>query len=242
MDPLGQRITASALDFALEASQPKVMARNTSIMPKQEVTSSESAEAPHPKQPQQESYPRCAFLELPRELRDEIYKHVMHPRSVTLKQRNLITQSGLVGTNNQIREEFLDAVLFYAPVIHTTVLNHNFAHVVTFLNRLSEAQLAWFKKSNVTTIAKPRKIRITLTYGPTKQSTRPQLNRWLNRFDDPNRRGAEIRFSYTLDRSTWRNGGYKQKPQSRVNEGPGASEQRTKMLEALRALRHNGGW
>ncbi|KAJ4400941.1 hypothetical protein N0V91_008320 [Didymella pomorum] len=88
--------------------------------------------------------PTSGFLALPRELRDEIYRHVLttgDKRAVTLQNRDFITKSGLIGVSSQVKEEFLDAVLFFAPVIHTTVRNHNFAHVVTFLNRLSEAQL-----------------------------------------------------------------------------------------------------
>jgi hypothetical protein len=150
-----------------------------------------------------------------------------------MKQRNFMTKSGLVGTNNQICEEFLDAVLFYAPVINTTVRNHNFAHVVTFLNRLSEAQLQRFTSDTVAKSGQ-RKIWITLTYSHTKQSTRPQLNRWLDRFDDPNRRGAEIQFEYVLDRASWRNGGYKQRPNFRATAGPRSSEETRKMIVALK--------
>ncbi|KAJ4333762.1 hypothetical protein N0V95_009349, partial [Ascochyta clinopodiicola] len=149
---------------------------------------------------------RCGFLSLPRELRDEIYKHLLEfDTSTTMKQRNFITKSSLVATNRQICDEFLDAVLFYAPIINTTVRNHNFAHIVTFLNRLSSAQLSRFKGNERVSQQGRRKICITLTYSATKQSTRPQLNRWLDRFDDPNRRGAEIQFEYKLDSATWRN-------------------------------------
>lgn len=155
-----------------------------------------------------------------------------------MKQRNLITQSGLIGTNSQICEEFLDAVVFYAPVINTIVRNHNFAHVVTFLNRLSEAQLKRFN-SDAATRTCHRKIRITLTYSHTKQSTKPQLNRWLDRFDDPNRRGAEIQFEYVLDRATWGDGGYKQRPQIRAKAGPRSKEETLKILAATRNKR---GW
>jgi hypothetical protein len=156
-----------------------------------------------------------------------------------MKQRNFITKSGLIGTNSQICEEFLDAVLFYAPVINTTVRNHNFAHVVTFLNRLSEAQFTRFK-SDAATKSLHRKIRITLTYSHTKQSTKPQLNRWLDRFDDPNRRGAEVEVEYILDRASWGNGGYKQRPQARATAGPRSSEEIRKMTAAMRNRRN--GW
>ncbi|PVH94828.1 hypothetical protein DM02DRAFT_538687 [Periconia macrospinosa] len=195
---------------------------------------------------------RCRFLELPRELRDEIYKQVIwsDQRSVTLKQRDLITKSGLVGTNNQISDEFLDAVFFYSRFINTTVRNHNFAHVVTFINRLSEAQLERFKSSSSSNNddsqqqqqqhKMSRKIRITLTYSNTKQSTRPQLNRWLDRFDDPNRRGAEIEFEYVLDHASWRCGGYKQRPRFRATAGDRSEDETAKMLRAMR--NPNYGW
>lgn len=201
-----------------------------------------SAGSPPPKRPQQDGNTRCAFLALPRELRDEIYKHVLESdSSVTMNQRNFITKSGLVGTNSQICSEYLDAVLYYAPVIHTTVRNHNFAHVVTFLNRLSDAQFTRLK-SNATAKSPQRKIWITLTYSHTKQSTKPQLNRWLNRFDDPNRRGAEIEFGYLLDRESWGKGGYKQRPHVRETAGPRSKEEMIKMRVAMRSICRNGGF
>ncbi|KAI5366452.1 hypothetical protein Slin14017_G040920 [Septoria linicola] len=181
------------------------------------------------------------FLKLPRELRDEVYRHAVESEhSTTLENRNLVTKSGLVGVNDQICEEFLDAVLFYAPVITTTVRNHNFAHVVTFLNRLSEAQLTRLKSpTNMpSTLEDPqrrRRIRINLVYSATKQSSRPQLTRWLDRFNDSNRRGAEIAFEYCFDGTTWQKGGAKQRPHIRTSASDRSNEKVTKMLQALRA-------
>ncbi|XPS95295.1 hypothetical protein M3J09_004586 [Ascochyta lentis] len=194
----------------------------------------EPAKSPPPKRPRQDSNTPCAFLTLPRELRDEIYKHLLESdNSTTLKPRNLIIKSGLIATNRQISDEFLDAILFHAPIIHTTVRNHNFAHIVTFLNRLSDAQLTRFKSADAVQ-QRQRKIRITLTYSRTKQSTRPQLNRWLDRFDDPKRRGAEIGVEYVLDWESWGNGGYKQRPQERVRAGVRSCEETRKMIAAMR--------
>lgn len=188
------------------------------------------------------SIPKSGFLALPRELRDEIYKHVLisgEKRAVTLQNRTFITKSGLIGVNSQIKEEFLDATLFFAPVIHTTVRNHNFAHVVTFLNRLSEVQLnklaaAATPNSDLDAKVRSRKIIITLTYSRTKTSTKPQLNRWLDRFDDPKRRGAEVRIEYKLDRDSWGNGGYKQRAHGRATLGPRGQEEVNKILRATR--------
>jgi hypothetical protein len=204
---------------------------------KREEVAPEPAGSRPPKRQRHDTNAPCAFLALPRELRDEIYKHVLGPdSSVTMKQRNFITKSGLVGTNNQICEEFLDAVLIYAPVIKTTVRNHNFAHVVTFLNRLSEAQLKKFKSDAAAGLCR-RKIRITLTYSNTKQSTKPQLNRWLDRFDDPNRRGADIQIEYVLDQASWGDGGYKQKVEGRATSGPRSKEETRKIIAARNANR-----
>jgi hypothetical protein len=188
------------------------------------------------------------FLALPRELRDEIYKHVLTSgvkRAVTLQNRNFITKSGLVGVNSQIKEEFLDAVLFFAPVIHTTVRNHNFAHIVTFLNKLSDAQIHKFAaaampNSDPDAKTRSRKIIITLTYSRTKTSTKPQLNRWLDRFDDPKRRGAEVRFEYKLDQDSWENGGYKQRASGRAG-GPRSQEEVRKILQVTTGRRWGMG-
>ncbi|KAF2217431.1 hypothetical protein CERZMDRAFT_31565 [Cercospora zeae-maydis SCOH1-5] len=184
------------------------------------------------------------FLSLPLELRDEIYKHIIisDHGATSLRKQNLVTKTGLIGVNNQICQEFLDAVLFHAPVIETTVRNHNFAHVVTFLNRLSESQFRRISSKPATSSKSldhhaksakaSRRIRITLAYSPTKGSTKAQLNRWLDRFDDPNRRGKEIRFEYVVDFSTWANGGHKQRPRIRVLAGHGSNTAAAKIIKA----------
>jgi hypothetical protein len=183
------------------------------------------------------------FLALPREMRDEIYKHVLNQdESSTLKSgsRNIVTRCGLVGVDSQITEEFLDAVIFYAPVITTTVRNHNFAPVVTFLNRLSEAQLTRLSTREPRTAeaddAKPkRKIRIILSYaaGAKRKDSRARLNRWLDRFDVPSKRGKEIEFEYGCD-GTYRNGGYKQRPMGRASASQRWKEEERKIRNAAR--------
>lgn len=193
------------------------------------------------KEPKSDSDNRCRFLKLPRELRDEIYKHVLAIEGpVTLKQGNFFTKSALIGVNNQITNEFRDAIFFYAPVLTTTVRNHNFAHIVTFLNRLSEAEFA--RLQNHPTAANDQKRKrsfvINLDYTPTKTSTRPQLNRWLDRFDDPNRRGAEIDFTYKLVPGSYNKGGGKQKPRLRSTAGARSNEESNK----ISWIRRNTSW
>ncbi|KAF2452100.1 hypothetical protein P171DRAFT_426488 [Karstenula rhodostoma CBS 690.94] len=196
------------------------------------------------------THPLPPFLALPRELRDEIYKHILsQDSSTTLKSssRNLATRCGLVGVNAQLCEEFLDAVLFHAPVITTTVRNHNFAHVVTFLNRLSAAQLARIStrpgwgEERATTVPK-RQIRIILSYTAGARDSRAHLNRWLDRFDVPEKRGREIEFEYVGDGS-YRNGGYKQRPRTRATASRRWNEEARKIgQEAARAERAYWGF
>jgi hypothetical protein len=179
------------------------------------------------------------FLALPREMRDEIYKHVLEQDgSSTLKSgsRNIVTRCGLVEVNSQISKEFLDAVFFYAPVITTTVRNHNFAPVVTFLNRLSEAQLKRLstrgpKAAETDDTRSKRKIRIILHYSAGAKDSRAHLNRWLDRFDVPTKRGQEIEFEYNCDGS-YLNGGYKQRPRLRHTASKRWNEEASKIRKA----------
>ncbi|KAG9189858.1 hypothetical protein G6011_06726 [Alternaria panax] len=187
----------------------------------------------------QHNYTLPPFLALPRELRDEIYKHVLETDdSSTLKPgpRNIITRCGLAGVNKQICEEYCDAVLFFAPIITTTVRNHNFAPVVTFLNRLSQAQLkrlrahpgAQAAEADDDDVRPKRKIRIVLSYSAGAKDSRAHLNRWLDRFDNPDKRGQEIEFEYGND-GTYQNGGYKQRPRSRARASKRWNEEATKI-------------
>ena len=195
-----------------------------------------------PIESRQHNYTLPPFLALPRELRDEIYKHILNSdRSSKLKSgsRNIVTRCGLVGVNNQISAEFLDAVLFHAPVITTVVRNHNFAPVVTFLNRLSQAQLkrlSNYPESQATgvdddddDVRAKRKIRIILSYSAGAKDSRAHLNRWLDRFDNPDKRGKEIEFEYGND-GTYGNGGYKQRPRSREKASKRWNEEARKIL------------
>jgi hypothetical protein len=187
------------------------------------------------------------FLALPRELRDEIYKHVLESDNSSRLEsgpRNIVTRCGLAGVNRQICDEYIDAVLFHAPVITTTVRNHNFAPVVTFLNRLSEAQLK--KLSNdASQVAgacdrhalPTRRIRIILSYTAGAKDSRAHLNRWLDRFDNPDKRGQEIEFEYVGDGSYCK-GGYKQKPRIRA----GASERWKAEAKKIRTWGSSGIW
>ena len=209
-----------------------------------------------PARPQQKPYTLPPFLALPRELRDEIYKQILcRDASNRLKSssHNIVTRCGLVGVNAQISAEFLDAVLFHAPVITTTVRNHNFAPVVTFLNRLSAAQLNRLSSrrggeeeqthaAGVDDKKRKRKMRIILSYSAGARDSRAHLNRWLDRFDHPDKRGKEIEFEYGGD-GTYMNGGRKQRPQYRARASERWNDEACKIRMAARGYDGMGwGW
>ncbi|KAF9738951.1 hypothetical protein PMIN04_008658 [Paraphaeosphaeria minitans] len=220
--------------------------KQASTFKTKETTSPASSPAePSPTRPPPQNQPLPPFLALPRELRDEIYKHILSAdTSTTLKpgSRNPATRCGLVGANAQLCEEFLDAVLVHAPVITTTVRNHNFAHVVTFLNRLSAAQLARLAAQKPGAAGARRHIRIVLAYSAGARDSRAHLNRWLDRFDDVGKRGKEFEFEYAGDGS-YRNGGYKQRPRTRGTASERWNGEAAKIGKAAaEGGRAYGGW
>ncbi|EME39540.1 hypothetical protein DOTSEDRAFT_66509 [Dothistroma septosporum NZE10] len=194
------------------------------------------------------------FLRLPRELRDEIYQYVLLGRSAALstsKGQSLTTTSPLTAVNEQICEEFNDALLFYSETITTNVRNYSFAHIVTFLNRLSEAQVARLascpskEASQATSIHKAtpspeRTIRITLSFTPKAKNCRTNLNRWLDRFDVEGKRGSEIMFEYDADIQA-KDGSYKNRPYRRTTASQRWTEEARKIEEACQAGRRGRG-
>ncbi|USP81991.1 uncharacterized protein yc1106_09265 [Curvularia clavata] len=234
------------------ARKATASATEPSIIKHNHARADEAVTDPVPLPPQQHNPTLSPFLTLPRELRDEIYKHVLEQdQSSTLKTgsgKNIVTRCGLAGVNNQISGEFLDAALFYAPVITATVRNHNFAHVVTFMNRLSKAQLTRLttrgpQAAQAIDGRPKRRIKIILSYSAGAKDSRVHLNRWLDRFDAPDKRGKEIEFEYSGDGS-YRNGGYKQRPRGRKNGSARWNEEAAKIRRgaisgAHRTSNHN---
>lgn len=76
------------------------------------------------------------------------------------------------------------------PIVQTVVKNFRFAHIITFLNRLSDIELERMTAVNAT-----RTLLITLEF-PDEYPDLPQLYRWLNRSEHPTKKGAKIDFQY----------------------------------------------
>lgn len=83
------------------------------------------------------------FLDLPAELRNNVYEKVLeeYPTarlSRSSKSQALMTDCRLLATNKQVHEEFKGFIALNVPVIETSVRNYHFGHIITFLNRLAE--------------------------------------------------------------------------------------------------------
>lgn len=86
------------------------------------------------------------FMQLPPELRNNIYEKALenHPvlhLSRSRTKKTLASGSSLIRASKAIRQEFLQMVVVGAPIVETTVLNYDFAHVIAFMNRMSDAEL-----------------------------------------------------------------------------------------------------
>ena len=97
------------------------------------------------KRPQRSKHGRRAerpfrFMDLPPELRNNVYVLYAEDRTAFLSKSTLTDNSPLLQVNSQIRHEYFPFIVF-AKVIKTEVDNFDFRHIVTFINRLSAAEL-----------------------------------------------------------------------------------------------------
>ncbi|KAK4896882.1 hypothetical protein LTR27_005129 [Elasticomyces elasticus] len=119
------------------------------------------------------------FLSLPAELRNLIYECSVEQSSAVLihyARGRLISNSPLMGVNRQVRNEYTSVLYLAAPLITAHIRNGDFAHLVTFLNRLSDHELAALPSQEVPS---ERQILAKLHIdGPTLTE---RLDRWLNR-------------------------------------------------------------
>lgn len=140
------------------------------------------------------------LLDLPREMRDNIYTKALEDDTVYLsrfsKDKTLLTDCRLVGANKQIRHKFLNAMIMSPPVIQARVRNFNFSSLISFLNRLSEEELY---KLTTDTRSGTRVMKIQLEFhvpGAGGRSPSNSLERWLNRADQPTKKGVNVEFEY----------------------------------------------
>lgn len=183
-----------------------------------------SEDESQPKRPKNSKKPRknranpstkhFRFLELPGELRTNIYDLVLADSSVTLRrsarrrkkptkrndedspnwQDNIVVASPLTQVNKQICAEFFHAAAISAD-IRTTVVDFEFGHIITFLNRLTEGLLDKMKAGEEDKAPK-RNFTITLQHLDKHVEDDKTLRRWLNRMEVPEKKGTNIDFRY----------------------------------------------
>lgn len=138
------------------------------------------------------------LLDLPAELRNTIYTMVLEDTEVLLS-RNTTKKALAVGcalprVNKQVRDEFMAVALLSAD-IRTTAMDFDFRHIVTFLNRLSDAEL---KALPSVTVPSQRRITVDLIISDRCPVRPPYFQRWINRAGHPTKKGTNINLQYNL--------------------------------------------
>ncbi|TKA67439.1 hypothetical protein B0A55_09147 [Friedmanniomyces simplex] len=144
------------------------------------------------------------LLDLLPELRNIIYEYVFASTGGVLLSRQLVHRalapktSTLLRVNKQIHTEFLHAAWLLAD-IHTTALEYDFRHIVTFLNRHEEEEIRALPSTNL-----PQHRTIFVEIQPNATHTQsvddnPKfLKRWLNRAEHPTKKGTRVHYEYRL--------------------------------------------
>ncbi|KJX92334.1 hypothetical protein TI39_contig5867g00005 [Zymoseptoria brevis] len=163
--------------------------------------------------------PSFRFLALPAELRDEVYQQIAQetPYAVLKGRGRLQVASKLCAVSRQVQGEYL-AILENLANITTTVVRFDFRPTVRFLNRLSESHVKKLSASRRIPVNRTITIQVELPSATREeadwarwQALRPELRfftyhnflqRWLNRFEKPEKRGADMTFSYVFKYST----------------------------------------
>lgn len=139
------------------------------------------------------------LLGLAAELHNITYTYVLQnePRAYLIKGNSgkLFSKSSLVRVNSQVREEFGSLLQAASPELIAEVKNFDFAHVVTFLNRLAQHDLANLPTSHKPAGRRMRTILIISIKCP-EEIDWSKLQRWLNRLDHPHKKGSAIDFEY----------------------------------------------
>lgn len=150
-----------------------------------------------------------SFLSLPPEVRNLIYVTYLRPHGDVVyvsAARRLIARGPLRKINQQVRSEFESLIDLYARKITFPVYDFEFRYLITFLNKLDKPALASLaaqttdESSIATKMASPaRRLRIQLCFSDGDLlSAKPHLERWLNRFDRPEKNGTAVDFHFEV--------------------------------------------
>ncbi|KAK5123220.1 hypothetical protein LTR85_003419 [Meristemomyces frigidus] len=137
------------------------------------------------------------LLDLPAELRNDIYEYVAINSGAALHRRTkgkLASGTALCRVSKQVRDEYQAVLYISAPIIDAHVKNFDFSHIVTFLNKLSERELSALPTLNSPT---HRKLRIHLEITRECPQNPEGLQKWLVRREHPTKKGKRINVEYT---------------------------------------------
>ena len=138
------------------------------------------------------------FLKLPAELRNTVYEYVVHDAGAVLRPKGygrLASRSAICRVSRQVHDEYLSVVYVSAPEIRAYVTNFNFAHIIKFLNQLSNRELSALPTLN---IPSERRLLIDIDVTETCPANPEELHRWLLRCEHPTKKGTNINASYVV--------------------------------------------
>lgn len=142
------------------------------------------------------------FLDLPPEIRAEIFDLVATNETAYVSKRfrsRLVAKTPLLTVNRQIRNEFQTSLYLKAGTLNAEVERFHFQHIVTFYNKLSQAeQRSLFLKSQPSV----RKMFITLCMSHGQDDDMDLLCRWLRRAGNPTKSGSTLDCEYTVKAKT----------------------------------------
>ncbi|SMR42933.1 unnamed protein product [Zymoseptoria tritici ST99CH_3D1] len=208
------RTDASTKSLAVDAQS----GAKTTVTSSSPTDSESTEEGSHEKNLDNTVPPPFRLLDLPAELRDEIYEKVAQQDPyVVLKGSRLQVASKLCAVSRQVRGEYL-AILENSANITTTVVRFDFRPIVRFLNRLSESYVKKLSTLRRTPVKRTINIQLELPSATREEiemalwhalyptvpvfTHHALLQRWLNRFEKPEKRGVDMTFSYVFAYST----------------------------------------
>lgn len=149
------------------------------------------------------------LFDLSAELRNVVYEKIAEEQSAEIRSSKslLVDKSGMLKIGDKLRDEYLPILLLHASKISVALMMFDFGKLITFLNRLSDAEVC-----ALPSVSKPAKrnseISLTLCWNRC-QSSEKGLKRWLNRAGHPTKKGTMIEALYSFDaqikphRSAW---------------------------------------
>ncbi|KAK4506557.1 hypothetical protein PRZ48_000289 [Zasmidium cellare] len=151
------------------------------------------------------SFKSFPFLNLPSELRNEIYEILVENTPLRLTRRRsdriIVNPSPLLLVSKQVFKEY-STLDYSAATLETRVIDYDFTHVSEYLDSLSESEIADLISKDSTQPAK-RRFRIELVAGQPHDDWKTIID-WLNRMAHPDKAGGKIDFEYDWIPSSWK--------------------------------------